>query len=121
MEKFVAIALLLVSFVTNGEESDKIPGRQITVSVAGGETKYWCEAEFPDDPINASLISARLELACKKEALAAAKSLLDAPGVYLSWITTPVSADYHRSVLWLQIILKKTEIPVEKSAEDDNT
>ena len=120
MRKFITIACLLLPFTTSGGETDEIPGFEIFRSVVDGESIITCEATFPEDPINASSISARLRLACRKEAFQESQKMLSDTGDYFFPFTKPVSADYRRGVLWLQIDLRKVKIPVKKPLKNDD-
>jgi len=118
--RLTAITCLLLSFSTSGEELEEIPGLEISRSIVDGEPIYTCEATFPEDLINASSIGARLEWACKVEAFKEAEKLLGETGFYHGSMIRPVSADYHRGVLWLRITLRKSKIHRKALFENDD-
>ena len=115
-----AFFCLLLSYAVYGEETEEIPGLEISRTVVNGQPILTCEATFPEDPINASSIGARLEWACKVEAFKEAEKLLGETGFYHGSMIRPVSADYHRGVLWLRITLRKSKIHRKALFENDD-
>ena len=102
----VAYLCLLFSYSVFGEETKEIPGLEIIRTVVNGQPIYICEATFPEDPIYTSSVGVRLKWACYEEAAKEAmKGKAEGMGPFYIPRIGPVSADYHRGILWLRILM----------------